>query len=69
MLEEKDPVSKHDVIREKARLDLQSGFQDDKSIMQKRRVTVQEFAVGDQVSLAIPKLDRGSTDLSRLPGL
>ncbi len=29
---------------------------------------VQDFEVGDRVSIGVPKLDRTSTDLLRLPG-
>lgn len=33
----------------------------------RKRIKVQEFSVGDRVSVAVPKLDRSSTDMSRIP--
>lgn len=33
----------------------------------RKRIEVQEFSVGDRVSVAVPKLDRTATDLPRIP--
>ena len=35
----------------------------------KKRVIVEEFQIGQPVSLAIPKIDRSATDFKRLPGV
>ena len=63
-----EPLSRQDAIRKRA---LDNTYKAATSMSnfynRKKRKTACEFNVGDRVSLGIPKLDRTSTDLPRLP--
>jgi len=60
--------SRHEDIRAKARdRTYKSASRMADSYNRKKRVTIRDFSVNDYVPVAIPKIDRASTDLPRLP--
>ena len=62
------PVTRHTTIRKRA---LDNTFAAAASMStyynRRNRIRVQSFSVGDRVSICVPKLDRTSTDLPRIP--